>query len=49
MSEFKLKKYNFNQGSFNFRIGIDGQFWNWNCLFKKIGIDELELKFATKK
>ena len=35
-------------GQLNF--GIDGQFPNWNCLFKKngIGIDKLELTFATK-
>jgi len=39
---------------FNSGIGIDGQFWNWNCLFKKKELElifinlELELKFSTK-
>jgi len=34
-------------GQFNF--GINGQFRNWNCLFKKnMELINLELKFATK-
>ena len=30
-------------------IEIDGQFHNWNCLFKKLELIKLELKFAAKK
>ena len=37
-------------GQFNSGIEIDGQFENWNYLFKKMELInlELELKFATK-
>jgi len=40
-----------NETSGQFSLGIDGQFWfwNWNCLFKKMELIKLELKFATKK
>ena len=45
-----VSNYNQTWGQFNFRIGIDGQFLfqNWNCLFKKMELINLELKFATK-
>ena len=32
----------------NSRIGIDEQFWNWNCLLKKIRTDKFGIEVCYK-